>query len=152
MKTWILAIVMMAGVAVNAQHGQGKHDGKKHDREQMEHFTPEQKAELHTKKLTLELDLTTKQQADIKAYFTQKNKERETMKTAMKAKRKAGEKPTADERFAMQSKMLDNQIAEKEFFKKTLDPRQLMIFQQMKMDRDQKITKRHENFKKRHKR
>lgn len=125
MKTWILALAMMAGMTMNAQHGERRHEGKKHGREQMEQFTPEQQAELQTKKLTLELDLTEKQQADIKTYFTQKNKELKAMKADAKAKREAGKKPTADERFAIQNKRLDDKIATKAFFKKTLDARQI---------------------------
>ena len=149
MKTWILALAMMAGVTINAQHGERKHEGKKHDRGQIEHFTPEQRAELQTKKLTLELDLTDKQQADIKAYFTKKNKEHETMRSSMKAKRQAGEKLTSDERFAMQSKLMDEKIAAKAFFNKTLDAKQLAKFQAMKSERKEKITKKYENLKKR---
>lgn len=149
MKTWILALAMMAGMAMNAQHGERRHEGKKHGREHMDHFTPEQRAELQTKKLTLELDLTEKQQADIKAYFTKKNKERETARTAMKAKREAGQKLTSDGRFEMQNKILDNKIAAKAFFTKTLDTKQLAKFQSMKMERKEKITKKHENLKNR---
>lgn len=149
MKTWILALAMMAGMTMNAQHGERRHEGKKHGREQMEQFSPEQRAELQTKKLTLELELTQKQQAEIKEYFTQKNKERETMKADAKAKREAGKKPTADERFAIQNKRLDDKIATKAFFKKTLDARQLAVLEKMKEERKEKITKKHENLKKR---
>lgn len=152
MKTWILALAMMTGVAMNAQHGEGRHEGKKHGREQMERFTPEQRAELQTKKLTLELELTEKQQADIKTYFTQKNKEQESVRAGIKDKRKKGERLTPDERFALKNKMLDDKIAAKAFFKKTLNADQLAKLQKLKDERKEKITKKYENLKKRHSR
>jgi periplasmic protein CpxP/Spy len=148
MRTWILAVMMMTGLAMNAQHGDRRHEGKKHDKGQKEHFTPEQRAELRTKEMTLALDLTDKQQAEIKAFFTERNKEMEKAVAERKANRDAGKKPTNDERFAMKNKMLDERIATKAFMKKTLDARQLAKLEEMKNDKREKITKKGKNFKK----
>jgi periplasmic protein CpxP/Spy len=51
MKTWILGVMMMAGMAMSAQHR-----GEKRD-----HLKPEQRAELRAKEMTLALDLNEKQ-------------------------------------------------------------------------------------------
>lgn len=90
----------------------------------MEQFTPEQRSELQVKKLTLELDLNESQQRDIKAFIADKNAKMEARKTAMKAMREKGTKPTSDERFAMKTKMLDEQIANKKRMEKVLNPKQ----------------------------
>ncbi|MGQ2982011.1 hypothetical protein [Flavobacterium sp.] len=150
MKTWILALAMVAAVTVNAQHGERRHEDGMHGREKAERFTPEQRTELQVKKMTLDLDLTEKQQKDIKAYFLEKAKEKEKVAAVIKADRDAGKKPTDDERFAMKSKMLDEKIATKAFLKRTLNPEQLIKLEHIKNDRSEKITKKHENFKKRH--
>jgi protein CpxP len=148
MKTWILALVMMVGIAVNAQPGERRHEGRKHSREHVERFTPEQRAELQVKKMTLALDLTEKQQKDIKAFLTDRNNEREKIMAERKANREAGKKPTSDERFVMKSKMLDDKIATKAFFKKTLDAKQLARLDEMKSEKREKITKGDKKFKK----
>lgn len=150
MKTWILVVVMMMGVAMNAQHGERRHEGKMRGGERMEHFTPEQRAELQVKKMTLALDLNEKQQKEIKSYLLEKNKDREKAIAERKANREAGKKMTADERFAMKSRMLDNKIAAKEFFRKTLDAEQLAKMEEIKNDRHEKITKKSKKFKNRH--
>lgn len=90
----------------------------------MEQFTPEQRSELQLKKLTLELDLNESQQKEIKAFIADKNTKMEAHKTAMKAMKEKGTKPTSDERFAMKSKMLDEQIATKKRMQKVLNEKQ----------------------------
>jgi len=149
MKTWILAFAMVAAVTVNAQHGERRHEDGMHGREKAERFTPEQRTELQVKKMTLDLDLTEKQQKDIKAYFLEQAKEKEKAAVALKADRDSGKRPTSDERFAIKSKMLDERIATKAFLKKTLNPEQMAKLEHTKKERDEKITKKHENFKKR---
>ncbi|WP_146185896.1 hypothetical protein [Flavobacterium album] len=148
MKTWILAIVMVMGFAMNAQPGEKRHHDRKFDKGQMENFTPEQRAELQVKKLTLALDLSDKQQTEIKAFLTEKGKEREKAMAEFKANRDAGKKLTPDDRFAMKNRMLDEKIAMKAFMKKTLDARQLAQLEMMKTHQREKITKREKNFKK----
>ncbi len=69
-----------------------------------------------------------------------------------KADREAGKKPTADERFAMTAKRLDNQIATKREIKKILTADQYAKFEKMKDKREQKITKTAKKFKKQRRR
>jgi periplasmic protein CpxP/Spy len=119
MKKIILMTFLMAGMTIIAQPRNNKHHGNG-----MEEFTPEQRSELQVKKLTLELDLNESQQKDIKAFIADKNAKMEAHKTAMKAMKEKGLKPTKEERFAMKSKMLDEQIASKKRMEKILNPKQ----------------------------
>lgn len=109
----------MAGMTIMAQPRNNKHQGNG-----MEQFTPEQRSELQVKKLTLELDLNESQQKEMKAFIADKNTKMEAHKTAMKAMKEKGTKPTSDERFAMKSKMLDEQIAAKKRMQKILNEKQ----------------------------
>ena len=120
MKKLIVMALLMVGTTIFAQERNKKQQGN-----EMEQFTPEQRSELQVKKLTLELDLNELQQRDIKAFITDKNSKMQAHKSAMKAIKEKGTKPTRDERFAMKSKMLDEQIAAKKRMEKILNPKQL---------------------------
>lgn len=142
MRTWILAAVMMMGVTVMAQHGERRHEPLK----------PEQKAELASKKMTLALNLNEKQQKDVQKLFLDKAKKNEQTRAQRKADEAAGKKPTADERYAMMNRRLDEKIALKAEMKKVLTAEQFTKWENMKNERHAKITKRHKNFKKEHRR
>lgn len=133
---------LMAGMAIIAQPRINKHQGNG-----MEQFTPEQRTELQVKKLTLELDLNESQQKDIKAFIADKNTKMEAHKTAMKAMKEKGTKPTTDERFAMKSKMLDEQIAAKKRMQKILNEKQFEKWNALKEDHQKDFK---DNLKKRH--
>ncbi len=141
MRTWILAAIMLVGLSAAAQPG---------DR-QRERLTPEQRVELQVKRMTLELDLNDKQQQEVKKLLTQKSKDREAKIAEHKTKREEREKLTSEERFAMQSNMLDEQIEMKKEMKKILTAEQFEKYEAMQEQRKEKITKRSKNLKKRHK-
>ena len=109
----------MAGMNIMAQPRNNRHQ-----RNGMEQFTPEQRSELQVKKLTLELDLNESQQKEIKTFLADKNTKMEAHRAAMKVMKEKGTKPTSEERFAMQSKMLDEQIATKKRMQKILNEKQ----------------------------
>lgn len=135
MKTWILAIAMMTGVTMTAQDGGNKTDRPHHGKERMEqraHLTPEQRTELRAKQLTLALDLNDKQQKDVQKLIQGREAKRQELVTKHKADRQAGKKPTDEERFAMKSQMLDDQIALKREMKKILTADQYAKFEKMK--------------------
>ncbi len=135
MKKVILAMALVMTTLTFAQ------DRK----ERGEKLTPEQQTELHVKKMTLDLDLDDKQQKEIKSILVEQSKKRETKMAAMKAKREKGEKPTADEKFAMKNEMLDNQIEMKAKMKKILKPEQYKKWEEM---RDEKAEKGKERMQK----
>lgn len=127
MKKLILMTFIMVGMTVLAQERNRKQKGN-----EMEQFTPEQRSILQVKKLTLELDLNESQQKEIKAFIAEKNAKMEAAKTAMKAMKEKGTIPSIDERFAMKSKMLDEQIAAKKRMEKILTPNQFEKWNELK--------------------
>ena len=86
---------------------------------------PEQQTELQVKKMTLDLDLDTKQQNEIKTILLEQNKKRATKIAELKDKKKQGVKLSADEKFEMKSKILDEKIEHKAQMKKILKPEQI---------------------------
>ena len=127
MKKLILAMALVMTTLTFAQDRKGRGAGEK--------LTPEQQTELQVKRMTLELDLDEKQQKEIKTILVEQSKKRETKLAEMKAKKEKGEKPTADERFAMKNEMLDNQIAMKARMKKILKPEQFTKWEEKQADR-----------------
>ena len=111
MKTFFAIVLIMTGVTGFSQH--------KHDRMGMKDMTPEQVANLETKKMTLALDLTEKQQGQIQQINLEKAIDR---KARMEERKERGDaKPDADERYALMNERLDKQIAMKEQMKDILD-------------------------------
>ena len=135
MKKMILAIALVATTLTFAQ-----------DRKQgREKLTPEQQTELQVKKMTLDLDLDAKQQKEIKTILLEQAKKREAKMAEMKAKREKGEKPSADEKFEMKNKMLDNQIENKAQMKKILKPEQFAKWEEKQSDRKKNQSERVQN-------
>lgn len=147
MKTWILAIAMMMGVTMSAQHGEQKMDRRAEGREQHEKLSPEQRTELKSKQLTLALGLSDKQQKDVQKLILDRENKKQDFIAQRKANKDAGKQPTADERFAMKSKMLDDQIAMQREMKKVLTPEQFEKFEKMKQKRHEDGPKRADRFK-----
>ena len=139
MKMWILAAAMMFGLTVSAQ-------------EKKDRLSTEQRTELQTKKMALALDLNDKQQGEMKKLLLDRNKKMESGRKDFKASREAGKKFTADEKFAMKSKMLDERIASKKEMQKILTPEQFQKLEAMKAEKPRKITKKGNKMKKHHRR
>lgn len=116
-----------------------------------EKLTPEQQTELQVKKMTLELDLDAKQQKEVKAILLEQAQKRQAKMAEMKTKREKGEKLSADEKFDMKNKMLDNQIEHKAQMKKILKPEQLQKWEQNLENRKEKMSERKERGKEKRK-
>ncbi|HEX9979664.1 MAG TPA: hypothetical protein VGB50_03770 [Flavobacterium sp.] len=115
MKKLIVIALMMTGIASFAQHG----EGRRH-----ENLTTEQRNELRLKKMTLDLDLNASQQKEVAKIISEQSAKRESMVTERKARKEKGTKPTAEQRYAMENRMLDEQIAMKGRMKKILTAEQ----------------------------
>lgn len=113
----ILLVLLLTVITTNAQK-----KGKKEDFEKM---TPEQRTELHLKKMSLALDLTPSQANQIKPLLLKKASEYEKRK----AMKKSCKKLTANERYTMKSKILDMQIAFKSEMKRILNEKQYEKFE-----------------------
>lgn len=130
MKKLIVAALLITGMVTFAQEGKPQEK-----REKMEQMTPEQRNELHLKKMTLELGLNASQQKEMSKIIAEQTAKMDAARAERKAKGENNTKPTADERFAKRTKMLDEQIAMNDRVKKTLTPEQFEKWEKMKAHR-----------------
>lgn len=114
-KALFICCLLIGFTAFAQQQGKGQ---QRHGKQNMERpdYTPEQIAELKTKKLTLMLDLNESQQQKINNLELESAKARKQMIE----NRKQGEKPSDEDRFERQNAMLDRQIAYKNSMKSIL--------------------------------
>ncbi|MFY0483410.1 hypothetical protein ACI6PS_12475 [Flavobacterium sp. PLA-1-15] len=136
MKKLIAGALLLVGMTGFAQEKVSLQD-----RADNEKFTAEQRNELQLKKLTLELDLTASQQKEMSKIIAEQNSKREAAKADFKSTKTSNKKLTADERFVMKNKMLDEKIAMKEKVKKVLTPEQVEKWEKMKKDRRKHFRK-----------
>ncbi len=128
----ILALVLAFTVSTQAQ--KGKTDKRAR-------LTTEQQTELTVKKMTLALDLSRKQQSQIKPLISNQIAERKANMEKRKEARKDKKRPTSDEIFAMQNKRLDAQIAMRNSMKDILNDEQFEKFEKMHKKRAMKGRK-----------
>ncbi|WP_282071630.1 hypothetical protein [Polaribacter atrinae] len=121
----ILVLVFAVTFTTQAQKKRGG-NGERNSK-----LTAEQHATLAVKKMTLTLDLSEKQQNQIKPILVAKMTKRQAAMAERKADRKDKKRPTADEMFAMQNKRLDDKIAMKNRMKDILSKEQFDKFEKM---------------------
>ena len=139
MKKLFVTAVLLVGFLTSAQEMKVQKGDRKARTENRETLTPEQQAELQVKKMTLELDLNAKQQAEIKKIALEQAQKRETKKAEWKANKEAGKSLSKEEKFAMKNQMLDNQIAHKAEMKKILTPEQYAKWESKQAERKDKM-------------
>lgn len=140
-----LAILLFSLAGVAQEHSRGHHKKKK--AHMMENFTPEQVAELKTKKMTLALDLSKSQQDKIYALSLDEAKKRKAKIAEHKKRKESGEKKelSSDEKFKMMNQRLDYQIEMKKKMKSILTEEQFKKFEQAQKHRGKrKKMARHE--------
>ena len=142
-KVIFIALLLVSTLTFAQQRGSGKM-GKNAPMNQSESFTPEQQTELQVKRMTLHLDLTTKQQEEIKKIVLENSKKQAAKRAEMQAKRADGKTPTSDERFQMQNQRLDNQIAMKTELKKILTKEQMEKWEAKQMANQDRKNSRSE--------
>ena len=114
-------------------------------------LSPEQQTELQVKKMTLDLDLDANQQNELKTILLEQNKKRATKIAELKDKKKQGEKLSADEKFALKNKMLDEKIEHKARMKKILKPEQFQKWEQHQENRTKNLNQKRKNSKEKRK-
>ncbi|PIF61936.1 hypothetical protein [Flavobacterium sp. 11] len=138
MKKLFIVALLVVGMTSFAQERKARPE-----RAKIEQMTPEQRNQLHLKKLTQELDLNASQQKEMSKIIAEQSAKREAKMAERKATKDSDKKQlTSDELFAKKSKMLDEQIVMKERVKKILTPEQYKKWDDMK-------SKRHHGMKKR---
>jgi hypothetical protein len=118
----ILFFVFAITFTAEAQKKKGRKSSK---------MTTEQKAILKVKKMTLALDLSTKQQKEITPLIIQQIEAKRAAFKERKAIKKSEKELTSDELFTIQNNRLDAQIMMKNKMQKILTPSQFKKFKKM---------------------
>jgi protein CpxP len=134
----ILILVFAFTVTTQAQKKRGDRENRGDKNPKL---TVEQFSNLAVKKMTLALDLTDKQQGQIKPLISAQVAAKKAAMQSRKESKDANKKPSADEIYAMKSKQLDNQIAFKNKMKEILNKDQFEKFEKMKKGRKGKKGK-----------
>nr|WP_299388030.1 hypothetical protein [Allomuricauda sp.] len=131
MKRLVILMVLLTTIGATAQRHQGSRTGKGFNGD----MTTEQVATLKTKKLTLALDLTQRQQQKILEINLAQAEKRKAKYEEIKAKKENGEwkKPTSDERFEMANARLDEQIAHQQQMKEVLTDEQYQTWKKLSL-------------------
>ncbi len=132
-----LLMIALAIITLNVSAQESENDGQKGDKKQrMEMYqdmTPQEMASIQTKKMTLHLDLTTSQQAEVQKVLL----EEATVRKAKMAERKAnmekadGAKMSKEEHLKTVNSRLDHQIEMKKKMKAILNAEQYEKFETM---------------------
>ncbi|WP_432412773.1 hypothetical protein [Rasiella sp. SM2506] len=120
MKNLVLIAFALFTCTLSAQSVKHERKGKKEMVEKMKDWTPEQKAELATKKLALDLNLTEAQQKNIYPIQLENIKDRAKIRATKEKKTELSSK----ELFDVQNTRLEKQIKTKEQFKTILTAEQ----------------------------
>lgn len=127
----LVAFTILTGTLAFAQR-----DGHRGQRSEFhQDLTVEQLATLKTKKMTLVLELTEKQQDAIYEFNVANAEFRKEKMAERKANKENGErsKPTTEERYAMENARLDRMMAQQEELKQILTEEQFDQWKKMQM-------------------
>ncbi|NAS14379.1 Spy/CpxP family protein refolding chaperone [Poritiphilus flavus] len=119
MKRVLVTVFMLIGLVAFGQRGEHSMDHKRN----LKDLSPEQLATLHTKKLTLALDLSDAQQRQVQKLSLEKATERKAKMESRKEARENSEdsKLSTEQRYQLQIERLDKAIAEKKKMRSILD-------------------------------
>ncbi|MCB0447892.1 MAG: hypothetical protein KDD03_10355 [Gelidibacter sp.] len=125
-----LLMIALAVFTLQATAQENKKEARKGEmKERMEarqDMSPEDMAKLQTKKMTLHLDLTEKQQVEVEKILLAEAKDRKAKMEEFKEKKEKaeGEKPSKEDRLKMMNEKLDHQIEMKKKMKAILNDEQ----------------------------
>lgn len=136
----VIAIVLLA-VGFSAFAQEEKLQQQKTD---VERLSPEQRNQLHLKKLTLELGLNESQQKEMGVLISEQSSKRAKEMAERKENREKGIKPSADEQFKRKNQRMDAEIAMKTKVKKILTPEQYKNWEKMRNENKEKMEEKME--------
>ena len=118
----VMALMFIQGIAQERKERPNRGERM----QKMSDLTPEETANLATKKMTLHLDLNASQQKEIYALNLENATKRKEVMAKFKGKKESGniEKPSKEQRLAMANAKLDHQIATKAKMKSILNKEQ----------------------------
>lgn len=139
----VIALVLFTLNGTAQERSKENHSNRKQKMEMLKSMTPKEIADLKTKRLTLHLDLSDKQQKDVhKLILTQTQENRKFRNTNKRTDEARKEKLSKEEFLKMQNHRLDQQIAFKRDMKTILTPEQYKKFEKMKLRKHRKKRKR----------
>lgn len=139
MKKLFVVALLFVGLTNFAQEKKGIVE--RGERAEMEQLTPEQRNVLQLKKMTLDLNLTASQQKQLEPIIAEETNKREAKKTEMKARKETKKALTANEKFELKNKNLDEQIELKAKMRKILTDDQMKKWEMKKEKRDVNMRK-----------
>ena len=125
MKTVFVAFAILISTLTFAQPGDGKR----------EKGNPEQNIEKRLKEMTNDLNLSEKQQSQIKTILQEQSKKREVKRAEIKANREKGEKLSDEQKAEMKKGMIDEQLEIKTKMKSILSEEQLKKMQEIRKEK-----------------
>ena len=128
MKKLILAFAIMVSLVSFGQEREGKAK-----------FQSEQDVEAHIKKMTSDLNLTTKQQGEVKALLMEQLNNRKQIRDERKKERESGTKISDEKKAEMKKNMIDDQVAMKAKMKKILSEEQLKKLEELRKQRGKEM-------------
>ena len=134
---------MIALMTISTQAQKDSREIKNKQKSFMQDLTPEEAAALKTKKMTLQLDLTSAQQSQIMKMNIEEAKERKA-KRAEREKGKEREKLSKTERLSKMNSHLDKKIAAKKKMKSILNEQQFEKWEKSQKQKGRKMKKRGE--------
>lgn len=146
-KLAIIAIALIT-LQATAQDKKEEHRHREHNKERhadMKDFSAEEIAQLKTKKMTLELDLTEAQQKRISKLNLDEAKIKKAKMEARKKTKENGDakKRTKEERLKMMNERLDLQIERKKEMKYILEAKQYEKWEKMQERKHMKGKREH---------
>ncbi len=149
MKRIFLIAMALVTLQVSAQEKKEHHKktDKKERAERMSEYTPEEIAQLQTKQMTLDLNLTGEQQQQVMVINVENAKSRKAFMESRK-KDMDSKEPTKEEKLKMKNDMLDHKIKMKRKMSEVLNKEQfekweVMAEEKMKKARHQKKQMMH---------
>lgn len=142
-----LIIIGLLATFITAQAQEERPDRKDHKRENrkemLQQLSPEQMAQLQTKRMALELDLNESQQKELMALNTEQAAKRKTKVEELRKKKAEGKTLTAEERFNEINAKLDEELAVQAKMKKILNEEQYQTWKERKSKRHKEHRKHH---------
>ena len=137
MKYYLLAVLFCIGL-----YGIAQEDMPLPQRDQAPEFTPEQRASLKTKKLTLALDLSEAQQQKVEKLQLEQARDRAARREARKAEN-SRENRSSEERYDALSEQMDKRIAYQREMKSILTAEQFEKWQSINERHGKNRHRRH---------
>lgn len=133
MKKLVVALLMVVSMTAYAQQRPNRNTADRPNKERMADLSPQQRAELRTKRMTLHLNLTESQQKKVQKL----NETMETNREKTRLDPEARKSMTQEERYAHKNARLDEEIAFKRQLKEILTEDQFATFEKSRRHKEE---------------